>query len=117
MLRKILSTFQWLPALLLAVGLFWLSPKLLHLLDPTAATFDAGYLQRPIVAAVYYLFGIALAWVALAINFATVDRWLDTAGFRKAWEMLPDQQRLLALAFILSFLFAGYLVCLWLVPV
>lgn len=117
MFKSILSKFQGLPALLVANLLFWISPSLVRFMDPTAATFDAGYLQRPIIAAVYFFFGIFVMWVGFQIDFPTLNRWLDTDGFKDSWEKQGHNHRLQLLTFVLAFLLAAYLVCLWLVPV
>lgn len=116
-LKAVLAKVQGLPALIIANVLFWLSPGLLRAIDPSAATFDAGYLQRPIMAAVYLFFGIFLMWVAFQCDFPTLNQWLDKGGFRESWETQGHPLRIQIVTFILAFILAAYLVCLWLVPV
>jgi hypothetical protein len=117
-LRRIFSTWQGLAALAVAVALFWLSPVLLRAMDPTAGVFDAGYLQRPLVAAAYFFFAIFCTWVAFQLNFPTMDHWLDSGKFKLAWDQFPNgAQKALALLLVLAFLLVCFLVCLWLVPI
>lgn len=117
MFQKLISHCQGLLALVAAVLIFWLSPHLLHWLDPTAGTFDAGYLQRPLVAAVYFFFGIFLAWLAFQLDFPSLDQWLDKGGFAAAWRDLPSAFKPFFTLAVLTLLLGAYLVCLWLVPV
>ena len=114
--RRAWDQCQGLSALLAAVLLFWLSPRLLHWIDPTAGTFDAGYLQRPLVAGVFFFATTFFVWIAFQMEFATLNRWLDEGGFRTDWQAAPPVVRL-ALTFLALFgLLAAFLVCLSLVP-
>jgi len=114
---KIVSNWQGFAALLAAAAIFYFSPTMLRWLDPTAGVFDVGYLQRPLVAASYFFFATFCAFVALQIDFPTLDKWLDAGGFGKAWTEAAPTYRLTFTFAALTLLMASYLVCLWLVPV
>jgi hypothetical protein len=116
-MKRFLSNWQGLTALLAAAGCFILSRDLIHELDPSAGVFDLGYLQRPLVAAAYFFFGTFCAWAALQIDLPTVDKWVDRKHFEKAWESLPDERKIGFIGKALVVLLAAYLVCLALVPV
>lgn len=116
-IKRFFSNWQGFTALLAALAVFWFSPHLLHWLDPTAGTFDVGYLQRPLVAAAYFFFATFCAWTAFQIEFPTLNRWLDMNGFAESWKLAPAEFKLRYTLSALALLVASYLVCLWLVPV
>lgn len=116
-MKRLLSNWQGLTALLAAAAVFWLSPHLLHWLDPAAGTFDVGYLQRPLVAAAYFFFATFCAWTAFQLDYPTLDRWLDAKGFTAAWNLTGSEFKLRFLRSVMALLLAAYLVCLWLVPI
>ncbi len=116
-MKRILSNWQGLAALLISATVFWLSPALLRQLDPTAGAFDVGYLQRPLVAAAYFFFATFCVWSAVQIDWPTADRWIDGGGFRKDWEVLLPKHRIAILLCVLGGLLAAFLVALALVPV
>jgi len=116
-MKRIFSNWQGLTALLIAAALFYYSPVLLRLLDPTAGAFDLGYLQRPLVAAAYFFFVTFCGWTALQLDWPTVDRWIDHGGFRRDWEALLPGQRVLLAVGILAGLLAVFLISMALVPV
>ena len=83
-IKRLFSNWQGFTALLAALAVFWFSPHLLHWLDPTAGTFDVGYLQRPLVAAAYFFFATFCAWTAFQIEFPTLNhRCAITRGVRE----------------------------------
>jgi len=114
---KLISNWQGFAALLAAAAIFYFSPHLLRWLDPTAGVFDVGYLQRPLVAAAYFFFATFCAFVALQIDFPTIDKWLDKNGFADEWRLASSQFKLTFTFSALAMLLLSYLVCLWLVPV
>jgi len=116
-LKRLFSNWQGLTALLAAAAVFYYSPHLLRWLDPTAGTFDVGYLQRPLVAASYFFFATFCAWTAFQIEFPSLDRWLDAQGFTESWRLASAEFKLRFLFSVLALLVLAYLVCLWLVPV
>lgn len=116
-LLKLISNWQGFAALLAAAAIFYFSPTLLRWLDPTAGVFDVGYLQRPLVAAAYFFFATFCAFVALQIDFPTLDNWLDKKGFADEWRLADARFKLTYVFAAIALLLASYIVCLWLVPV
>ncbi len=116
-MKRILSNWQGLAALIIAGAVFYLSPALLRMLDPTAGAFDIGYLQRPLVAAAYFFFATFCVWTALQIDWPTADQWVDAGGFRKDWEALLPKHRVICLLAVLAGLLAAFLISMALVPV
>lgn len=109
---------SWPEFLLLAasVAVFFVSPLVLRFVDPTAGAFDGGYIQRPIVAVVYFYASIFAAWTAIDISFRTLSRWLHLGGFPIAWETFSDPQKIVFAVVVFTVLVADFLVCLALVP-
>lgn len=117
MIKRFFSNWQGFTALIVSGLIFWLSPGLLRWLDPTAGVFDIGYLQRPIVAACYLLFGTFIAFTAIWIDFPTVDTWIDRKLFRESWSVLKERDQILFAGILFLSLLGAYLVCLIAVPV
>lgn len=116
-MKKYKYTIQGLTALLIAGGIFYFSPNLLYLLDPTAGSFDLGYIQRPIVAAVYFLVGTFLAWLSLQIDWPDLNKYADDdSGFAKDFNKLTGVRKVLLTTGVFVILLIAYLVCLALVP-
>ncbi len=116
-MKKFLSGLQGAAALLIAVSLAIASPTVLRWIDPAAGAFDIAYLQRPLLGAVYFFFALFAAWVALQVDFPTIDKWIDRGGFRSAWEKLADADKFKVALAVLGSLMAAFLICIWLVPV
>jgi hypothetical protein len=117
-MKKLFSHWQGLATLLAAIVLFFVSGPLLRLMDPTAGTFDPGYLQRPIVALGYHLFMNSALWVGFQLSFPSLDERLDRGDFKTWFEDGPSPTgKVWIITFILAFEALSYLVCLWLVPV
>ena len=114
---KLISNWQGFAALLAAAAIFYFSPTMLRWMDPTAGVFDTGYLQRPIVAASYFFFATFCAFVALQINFPTLDNWLDRNGFGDEWRIAGGQFKLVFILATLAILIAAFIACVCLVPV
>lgn len=60
-----------------AVGLFFLAGRGLQWLDPTAATFDWGLLQTPLLALSFFLLLKWAVWLMLWLDFPGLYRFLD----------------------------------------
>ena len=116
-MKRLFSNWQGLTALLLAAAAFYFSPHLLRLLDPTAGTFDVGYLQRPLVAMSYFFFATFCAWTAFQIDFPSLDKWIDAKGFEACWKAAGTEFKLSFVFAVIALMVGAYLVCLWLVPV
>jgi hypothetical protein len=111
------KNWQGLLSLVVAVGVFWIAPLALRMLDPTAGAFDAGYLQRPVLALVYMAFGHFVAWAFLQLDWPTIDKWIDAGGFRTAWDNQVSRSRIFILGSILVLELTLYVACLFAVPV
>lgn len=115
---KIKYTLQGLLAAVLAVGIFLGSPYVLGWIDPTAGSFDVGYLQRVAVAAVFFLFGTFLAWIALQIDWPDINKYVDSDdGFGKDFSKQSAKFKIIATGIVFFLLLAAFLISMALVPV
>lgn len=113
--------WKGLSALILAALVFLGSPYLLRWLDPTAGAFDVGYLQRPVMALVYFLFATFAAWVVFQIDWPDADRWIDSEAkensFKADFNSLSGPTKIGVSLYVFTILLAAFLLCLALVPV
>lgn len=114
-LHRIISSWQGLLAGIVALTLYLALPSILRAYDPTAAVFDAGYLQWIGLATVLYFSAIFFGWVGFQIAFRSIDKqadadigtWFTSIDPRAKWIFT---QALFTLMLIL------YIVCLCIVP-
>lgn len=112
--------WQGLVALVLGILIFLGSPEILHSIDETAGAFDLGYLQRPILALVFFLFATFAAWLAFQLDWPDLDKWIDDEdgeGFADDLQKLSPLSRIVLGVSVFFLLLAAFLVCLALVPV
>jgi membrane protease YdiL (CAAX protease family) len=110
-------TLQGLLALFISAAIFVFSPTLLYALDPTAGSFDLGYLQKPLVAAAWFFFATFCAWVALQLDWPDLNKWIDgDDGLAKDFKGLSGLGKIVLSLIVFGMLFVGFLVCLALVP-
>lgn len=117
---KIKYTLQGLLAAVIAVGIFLGSPIILGWYDPTAGTFDVGYLQRVAVAAVFFLFGTFLAWIALQIDWPDINKYVDSddkGGFGSDFSIQSAKFKIIATMVLFFGLLIAFLISMALVPV
>ncbi len=57
--------------------LFFVSPPIYRLIDPTAGHYDAGYIQPIIYAMIVFSFASAFAWLMLRLNAPALYRQFD----------------------------------------
>jgi hypothetical protein len=76
-LRKFLYQWNELVSLPIAFVLWYFSGDLLRIIDPTAATYDAGIFQIILFAVIGGLIIHAVAWLLLKITFPGVYGYLD----------------------------------------
>lgn len=61
--------------------LFFAAPPLYRIIDPTAGSFDAGYIHAIIYAAVVVSFASGFAWLLTRLiapgTFKLTDKWLE----------------------------------------
>jgi Na+/phosphate symporter len=60
-----------------AFVLWYFSPKLLQLIDPTSATYDAGVFQVIIFTIIQFLIYNAVAWIVFKLTFPKMYKMLD----------------------------------------
>ena len=114
---KFLLIWNELWTLPLAFILWWMSPYLLHMVDPTAGTYDSGIFQVILFTIIQFMVYHAVAWIMLKITFPGIYRHIDEVLEKKITETpgmaYPDrhytewQKAKLSL-----FLFALYLLCI-----
>jgi hypothetical protein len=63
--------------LLFAVLIFWLSPIVLRYLDPTAATFDAGILQVPIIKIFNFCILQTFVWMVIKLVWPQIASYFE----------------------------------------
>ena len=74
LLKRFFSSWLNLLTMGIAIGLFLLSPILIHWYDPTAGVFDAGFLQAIVLAAVFTFSEGFFGWILWQLIFASLDR-------------------------------------------
>jgi hypothetical protein len=106
-LIKFLKDWNELAGLPLALILFMISPSILRLVDPTAATFDAGVLQVIILGVIAFLVASALSWLMVKLTFPQLYRYLDEVFELEIIKASCDKH-----SFIAFSVYAFYLLCL-----
>lgn len=79
-MRKIFNFFKdWIELIFLPIGiLMWVFfPQIIHMIDPTAATYDSGIFQIIIFSIIQFFIFTSIVWVYLKITFPGAYRWLD----------------------------------------
>jgi hypothetical protein len=76
-----------------AVILFWFSPYLLRMIDPTAGTYDVGVLQVNITAIIAFCIFQAVVWMALKINWLAIrcyfeDQFINDFNTLTSWQRI-----------------------------
>jgi hypothetical protein len=62
----------------LAILIWYISPSLLRLIDPTAGVYDAGIFQNILFAVIAVMVFHFFAWIMLKMTFPGVYNYLDT---------------------------------------
>lgn len=107
--RHLLSWHEYV-TIPVALILFYFSPSLLRLIDPTAATYDAGVLQVIIFTIIQFLIYNAVAWIVFKLTFPKMYKMLDDEienkvlnnGAITMWEKIK----------IVLWVFSLYLICI-----
>jgi hypothetical protein len=76
-MKKLIKRFNEFIGIPVAVLLFFLTPPLLRMIDPTAGAFDAGYLHAIVLGLVKVFMASAIAWILLWMSFPKLYRYLD----------------------------------------
>jgi hypothetical protein len=120
-LRRIFSSFRGFLAGVVALGIYLILPELIRIYDPTAGTFDAGYLQWIGLATFLTFWSGFVGWVLWQLIFSSLDKDSsnrdDEWGNLRLWfDVMPPEQkwRMVQLSFLICV--AIFLICLKLVP-
>jgi len=105
-LLRFLKRYSEFLSIPLGLLLLWYSPGLLRLIDPTAAAFDWGVLQIPILAIVFLFVFTGIVWLYIRITFPKGYKLLDDLFQNKNKELTQWQRSKLVLSLFLSLLFA-----------
>ena len=120
--RRLFSSWKTASAGFVAFAIYLLSPAVLRWYDPTAGTFDAGYLQWVLLATALAFWAAFVGWVIFQLAFASLDQSSsnenDEWGNLRGWfnDHMSGFQKWVAVqtAFVLCVIL--FLVCLKLVP-
>lgn len=74
---QFLRTWNEFLSIPLALLLWFYSPTLLRMVDPTAAAYDSAVLQQVIFAIIAVLIFHGMAWFLLKLTFPEIYRFLD----------------------------------------
>lgn len=117
-MKKLLKFFiVWneLWTLPLALILWWVSPWLLRLIDPTAGTYDAGIFQIILFTIIQFMVYHAVVWLIIKITFPGVYKYIDNiienVLFSK-WENKENSLTQWQKSKLSLFVFALYLLCI-----
>lgn len=113
--KRLISSWQGLTAGVLALCIYLALPIALRWIDPTAGTFDAGYLQWLGLAAVLYFSAIFCGWVGFQIAFRSIDREADRS-LSEWFKSLAPSSKWWATQVAFLIMLCLFLVCLKLVP-
>ncbi len=106
-LRRVVSSWQGLACGIAALALYIASPILIRrYVDPTAGTFDGGFLQWIALATVAYFWGLFVIWFGWQKAFPSMDKWADV-HLKQAFDGLPNWAKFVAVqsTFILMAVF------------
>jgi hypothetical protein len=116
-IKKVMTNWQEIPLLVLAVAIFFVAQWVLPILDPTSGFFDGGYLHKPVAAAVWLLVGHALAWTMFTISWRTLNKYVDSGEFARCFnDHLHSPTKIFIVIGVYVFPMLAYLFCLWCVP-
>jgi len=114
-MKRFLSSWQGLAAGLLALTIYLLLPPLIRIYDPTAGTFDGGYLQWLGLAVVAFYVAIWATWTGWQLAFPSTDKESDRN--LSAWfDDMPPRWRWVAVQATFLFLFWGFIQILKSIP-
>ena len=107
--RHLLSWHEYI-TIPVALMLWYFSPALLRIMDPTAATYDSGVLQVILFTIIQFLFYNAVAWIVFKLTFPKMYRMLDDEienkvlnnGSITMWEKIK----------VVLWVFSLYLICI-----
>lgn len=74
-IRKFIVEWHEIVTIPIAVLLWYFSPSILRLMDPTVATYDAGIFQVLLFATISFLFLFGIVWLYIKISFPGVFKF------------------------------------------
>jgi hypothetical protein len=90
-----------------AAVLVWVvSPNILRWIDPTAGSFDIGYIQKFVLAAVFVLLSSGFSWLGVRMNFKYLFEY-GNEGLEGDLDNITRWQRVLVYLFVPFF----YMLC------
>jgi hypothetical protein len=78
--------------LVIAVALFFLSPRVLHWVDPTAGVYDAGILQLLIVSIIAFCVFNSFNWLIMRIVWPSIRSYFENHFAFDFNELTPWQK-------------------------
>jgi hypothetical protein len=114
-LTRILSCWQGLLAGLAALAIYLALPVAIRIYDPSAAVFDAGYLQWVGLATVLAFWAVFVGWACWQIAFRSVDRAADKR-LPEWFEALSDREKWYATQLSYVLMLALFILALKLIP-
>lgn len=82
-----------------AVILWFVSPTLMRWVDPTAGSFDVGYIQKLVLAMVFMLAVSGFSWLGIKFNFPDLFHYGDD-GFETDFKNLTAWQKISLYLFV-----------------
>jgi hypothetical protein len=99
----------WLPV---ALCLYWISPEIIRIVDPTAGQYDGAVLQKLIYCSVAILVLNVIAWLGIRFNFRTLFQYYANE-FPSRFDYLSTWQKsCLLLSCYLAYMLLGVVILL-----
>ncbi len=106
-IKRILRLWPEFWGLPVALVLWWVSPMILHLIDATAGTYDAGIFQTVLFAFISILIINALVWLGIRFNFPVLFEYYEN-GAGEDYKLLTSWQKVVVLLWVYSVLLFGF---------
>ena len=107
-LKTLFRSYPELASIAVMLALWFTLPLVLRLIDPTAGTFDAGFLQIPVFAILLGLIFLSISWILLRLVFGMIYTYLISKEYESDFENLSKWQKI-TLSYSLFFsLFAAF---------
>lgn len=108
-LKKIIKLWPDIWAIPLTLVGLWASYYVLFLVDPSFGSFDIGYLQALLLAAVGIVVINALVFLGIEHNWKSLWKYYKDDEFNRDFKTLLPWQRIKTLLYLFSFLFGSLL--------
>lgn len=107
--RRFLKRFNEYVPFLAALIIWWVAQFPIRLLDPHAATDDAGLIQGLLFAMVLYFAACTFSWFALRIIFPKIGRFVDD-DFEAGWSQVHKGDKRIYSLVLFGFYFLGAII-------